>query len=97
MRKREAGNYCPFIKKDCIESKCALYTTVRGTHPQTGEEIDQEGCAMAWMPVLLVENSQQQRQTGAAVESFRNEVVKQQQALSNFPWQEIQALRKIGG
>ena len=26
--------------------------------------------------VLLIENSQQQRQTGAAVESFRNEMVK---------------------
>jgi hypothetical protein len=28
------------------------------------------------MPVLMIENSQQQRQTGAAVESFRNEMVK---------------------
>jgi hypothetical protein len=28
------------------------------------------------MPMLTIENSQQQRQTGAAVESFRNEVVK---------------------
>jgi hypothetical protein len=31
---------------------------------------------MTWLPVLLIENSQQQRSTGAAVESFRNEVVK---------------------
>jgi hypothetical protein len=28
------------------------------------------------MPILMIENSQQQRQTGAAVESFRNEMVK---------------------
>jgi hypothetical protein len=28
------------------------------------------------MPMLMIENSQQQRQTGAAVESFRNEMVK---------------------
>jgi hypothetical protein len=27
------------------------------------------------MPTLLIENSQQQRQTGAAVETFRNEMV----------------------
>ncbi len=32
--------------------------------------------AVTWLPVLMIENSQQQRQTGAAVESFRNEVVK---------------------
>lgn len=49
---------------------------VRGKHPQTGADVDEWGCAMSWLPVLLIENSQQQRQTGAAVESFRNEVAK---------------------
>lgn len=53
---------------------------VRGKHPQTGEEVDEWNCAMTWLPVLLIENSQQQRQTGAAVESFRNEVVKTAEA-----------------
>lgn len=32
------------------------------------------------MPMLMIENSQQQRQTGAAVESFRNEMVKANEA-----------------
>lgn len=49
---------------------------VRGNNPNTGEEIDDYGCSIAWLPVLMIENSQQQRQTGAAVESFRNEMVK---------------------
>jgi hypothetical protein len=49
---------------------------VRGNNPNTGEEIDDYGCSMAWLPVLMIENSQQQRQTGSAVESFRNEMVK---------------------
>jgi len=49
---------------------------VRGSNPNTGEEIDDYGCAIAWLPLLMIENSQQQRQTGAAVESFRNEMVK---------------------
>ena len=43
--------------------------------PQTGQEIDEWGCAVNWIPTLLIENSQQQRQTGAAVESFRNETL----------------------
>jgi hypothetical protein len=30
---------------------------------------------MAWLPLLLVETASQSRQTGAAVESFRNAVV----------------------
>ena len=56
--------------------KCPLWVQVRGKHPQSHEEIDHWDCALAWMPVLLIENSQMQRQTGAAVESFRNEMVK---------------------
>jgi hypothetical protein len=32
------------------------------------------------MPVMMIENSQMQRQTGAAVESFRNEMVKANEA-----------------
>lgn len=62
--------------KPCRQLDCAWFMKVRGNNPNTGEEIDDYGCAMAWMPVLMIENSQQQRQTGAAVESFRNEMVK---------------------
>lgn len=70
------GNFCPLLKKDCVQLQCAWFTQVRGTNPNTGKEVDEWGCAIVWMPVLLIENSQQQRQTGAAVESFRNEMVK---------------------
>lgn len=70
----KAGTFCPLLKKDCIQLQCAWFTQLRGSNPNTGKEIDEWGCAIAWMPVLMVENSQQQRQTGAAVESFRNEM-----------------------
>jgi hypothetical protein len=64
---------CPF-GHTC--DKCLLHTRLRGINPQTGQEIDNEGCAIAFLPVLLIENSQQQRQTSAAVESTRNELIK---------------------
>jgi hypothetical protein len=70
------GTFCPLIKKDCVGLKCAWFMQVRGTNPNTGKEVDEWGCAITWMPILTIENSQQQRQTGAAVESFRNEMVK---------------------
>ncbi len=70
------GNYCPLIKKDCIGLKCAWYTHVRGMNPNTGQEVDEWSCAINWLPMMIIENSQQQRSTGAAVESFRNEMVK---------------------
>lgn len=80
--KIKPGTYCPLIKKDCIGLKCSWYTQMRGKNPNTGEEIDEWGCAVTWLPLLLVENAQQSRQAGAAVESFRNESVKQSQVLN---------------
>jgi hypothetical protein len=74
--KMKPGNYCPLIKKDCIGLKCSWYTQVRGMNPNTGEQVDEWGCAIAWIPMLQIETSQQARQAGAAVESFRNEVVR---------------------
>lgn len=70
------GTYCPLVKKECIGLQCSWFTQVRGTNPNTGQEVDEWACAIAWLPILLIENSQQQRSTGTAVESFRNEMVK---------------------
>ncbi len=75
--KLEPKANCPLDGfKPCRQLECAWFMKVRGTNPNTGEEIDDYGCSVAWLPVLMIENSQQQRQTGAAVESFRNEMVK---------------------
>ena len=74
--KLEPGKFCPLIKEDCIGLKCSWFMLIRGQHPQTGQEVDEWGCAVTWMPMLTIENSQQQRQTGAAIESFRNEMVR---------------------
>lgn len=68
---------CPLTGDDCYEHKCDWYIQVMGNNPQTGEDINKWGCSIAFLPMLTIENSQQQRQTGAAVESFRNEMIKQ--------------------
>ena len=70
------GTFCPLIKKDCVGLTCAWYTRVQGYDVNTGGQVDSYECAISWLPMLLIENSGQQRQTGAAVESFRNEMVK---------------------
>lgn len=72
----EKGTYCPLLKKKCIEHKCAWYTHVRGLNPNTGQEMDEWLCAITWMPLMAIEIAQKENQTGAAVESFRNEVVR---------------------
>ena len=68
------GSKCEEIKDGAIH-RCAWYTKLAGTNPNTGEVMDEHGCAMSWIPMLLIENSMQQRSTSAAVESFRNETV----------------------
>lgn len=69
-------NNCPINKfEPCKELGCAWFTQIRGSNPQSGESVDEWGCAIAWIPMLLIENSLQSSQTGAAVESFRNEMV----------------------
>jgi len=61
--------------------RCPWYIKLRGKDPQSEQEIDQMGCAIAWQPILAIENSQQTRHAAAAIESFRNEMVKQNNVL----------------
>ena len=70
----QQGTFCPLVQGECKKWECAFFTQVRGTNPNTGQDIDEWNCAIALMPMLLIEGAQQSRQTGAAVESFRNEV-----------------------
>lgn len=74
--KVEPGTHCPLLDKDCVQFKCMFWTQLRGTQPQTGQEIDEWDCAVKWLPVLLIETAKEVRQGAAATESFRNEVVK---------------------
>jgi hypothetical protein len=77
---------CPLGSK-CEEAKdgavyrCAWFIKLVGKNPQTGQEIDEWGCSMAWLPVLLIENASTNRGQTAAIESFRNEMVRDNQIL----------------
>ena len=74
----EVKQNCPLDSfNPCRQFDCAWFMKISGKNPNTGKDVEDWGCAMAWLPVLLVENAQQSRSTGAAVESFRNEMVNQ--------------------
>tara|TARA_R110002012_G_scaffold10015_1_gene46641 strand:+ start:155 stop:460 length:306 start_codon:yes stop_codon:yes gene_type:complete len=76
---------CPLHNfKKCKQFKCAWFVQMKGTSPNDGKEVDEYACAIAWLPLLLVENATQARQTGGAVESFRNEMVKQNDSNRNI-------------
>lgn len=84
---------CPFDKfRPCRQTKCALFTQIRGTNPQTGSDVDDWGCALAFMPMLQIEGAQMSRQAGAAVESLRNELVTQTEQLVDVAKRRVELL-----
>jgi len=93
--KIEPKNNCPLNNfEPCKQLDCAWFIEIHGTHPNTGEPIKDWGCAISMMPMMLIENARQQHSTAAAVESFRNEMVKSNEvsqkvllAAANIPTQ----------
>ena len=83
----EVKIFCP-LGSQCEEAKdgaihrCAWYTKLMGNDPQTGKPVDDWGCAMAWTPILLIENASAVRSVAAAAESSRNVVA---EALEGMP------------
>jgi hypothetical protein len=67
---------CPLLNKKCIKHQYVWYNMLQGKNPQSGANVQEWGCSIAWLPLLLVENTGKQIQTNSAVESFRNEMVK---------------------
>lgn len=72
---------CPFFKKECIKEQCMFWIHLVGKNPQTGEAVDDFGCAITALPLLLIENAKNVAQTQASVESFRNKSVEFQEIL----------------
>jgi len=79
--KIENGKFCPLIKKDCVGLQCSWMIQLRGSNPQTGEAVDEWDCSIKWLPMLLIENAKEVRQGAAATESFRNEMVRANDAM----------------
>ena len=60
--------------------RCPLYIKLVGKNPQTGDPIDEWGCSISWLPILLIEGMQRRNEMGAAVESLRNELCRRMDA-----------------
>ena len=74
--KKFSKDDCPLLKAPCAKDLCPWYIHIAGKNPQTGAPVDDAKCAIAWMPIVMLEVAQKEYQTGAAVESLRNEAVK---------------------
>ena len=73
---------------DCIEHACKWYVHLIGNNPQNDHPIDEYNCAIAWIPILLVETTKTGRDTHNRVEQFRElvtQVVKSQAVKAPTP------------
>jgi len=73
----------PKEERDCIEHQCIHYQMIIGKHPQSGADINEFMCADLLHNILLIENSKITNEVGAAIESFRNELVLGIKSISN--------------
>lgn len=71
---------CPLLNKKCIEHKCAWFTQVSGTNPQTGVEFDRWECSITFIPLLQIEQTKAALGNQAATVEVRNSVAKVAQA-----------------
>lgn len=85
---KEIGCHHTGFEKKCFDlvtsGACTRWIQIMGRNPNTGGEINKYDCIDNWIPMLLIENSFINKQTGAAVESFRNEMVKANEATLNL-------------
>lgn len=63
---------------DGIIEQCAWYVKLRGSNPQTGKEMDEYRCSMAWQPILMIEGNGNSYNIASSIQSLRNETVKRQ-------------------
>lgn len=65
---------CPLLRGPCIEQKCKFWTHLYGKNPQSDQTLDKFGCAIEFIPILLVENAQMIRQAAASTDKVANQV-----------------------
>lgn len=75
------GAKCEEIKDNKIH-RCAWYQKLVGTDAQ-GNDRDEHACAMAWMPILMVEQVRGLSGVQSATEAHRNEMSTGMRHLAN--------------
>lgn len=72
------GAKCEEVKQENgkpVLYRCPWYTQVRGTDMNTGKEMDNWACAIAWLPTLMINTANEARKTTVATEDFRNRMM----------------------
>ncbi len=73
------GAKCEEVKEENgkqVLYRCPWYIKLKGNNPQGGL-IDESACAIAWMPILMIENTKETLESTASIDELRKEVTEQ--------------------
>ncbi len=76
------GMRCPLERKDVsrVCHRCAWYTEIKGTHPQTGAQLEQWMCAQTAVVLTTLEAAKAATEGGAVTQELRNDMQRERQA-----------------
>jgi len=74
--KIQPGNFCPLLKKECVQTQCKWFRPVDCVKPGTAEHFQEWDCAMSWLVVLQKDAISAALTTTASTDKMCNEVVK---------------------
>jgi len=79
----DEGMICPFHHQSMASvcHLCPLWQLIRGKHPQTGEDIDAWNCALAHLPMLLINSANETRMGVAATQQVANVMLRASEAV----------------
>ena len=65
------GSQCERVVEGKVEI-CMWQVEIQGKNPQTGQDMHRKDCAMAILPILLVQATEASRQIASSTDSARN-------------------------
>jgi hypothetical protein len=86
---------CPLIgMKKCLGEKCMWWGEIETQNPVTQEKTKSGNCAMAWLPVLLIEGNHLTMSHAKSTETTRDDITKRQDAMTDVFSQLVKIARR---
>jgi hypothetical protein len=64
---------CPLLKEPCLQHKCQWFIRFWKPDALKGTSIEEYNCAIVWLPLLVIEGTDQQKLTTRAVEALHED------------------------
>jgi hypothetical protein len=84
------GSECERIVDGKLEI-CMWQVHLEGKNPQNGKDVDRKDCAMAVLPILMVQATEASRQISSSADSVRNVILEGLKGVGNTQNKRLQS------